>query len=132
MAAITTNAQDNGNNASQLPKNASTFMQKFFKTSTVSNVEKDHDDGRITYEVTLSNGTEIDFKQDGNWKEVDGNKASIPTGFIPKIITSYIEKNYKGGTITKIEKESSGYEVKLSTGMELKSDTNGKFTGIDD
>jgi len=43
-----------------------------------------------------------------------------------------VNKNFKGATIVKIDKEHYGYEVELSNGLDLKFNCNGSFMMIDD
>jgi hypothetical protein len=42
-----------------------------------------------------------------------------------------VRKNYSGATIVQIEKARSGYEVQLSTGLELTFNKNFKVIDID-
>ena len=56
---------------SVLPQAAQTILAKHFKAK-VSFVKIDKDFGRVSeYEVILTNGAEISFDRDGNWKNVE-------------------------------------------------------------
>lgn len=118
--------------ASVLPKAAQSVLSKNFKAG-VSVVKIDKDFGRVSeYEVILTNGTEITFDRDGNWKNVEvGGNATIPSAFIPSQIADYVRANMSGKKIVGIEKERSGYEVELSNGIDMKFDKNGQFVRYD-
>ncbi|MDE6410315.1 MAG: PepSY-like domain-containing protein [Muribaculaceae bacterium] len=118
--------------ASVLPKGAQTTLSKNFK-SKVSVVKIDKDFGRISeYEVVMTDGTEITFDRDGNWKDVEVNVSkSVPAAFIPAGVTSYVKANQKGQRVVGIEKTRSGYDVELSNGVEMKFDKDGKFIRYD-
>ena len=60
-------AQDIVIQPSQLPANAQSFLNTHFKGVGIGLVKKDLD----SYDVTLTDGTEIDFVINGEWK--DGN-----------------------------------------------------------
>ena len=119
--------------ASVLPKGAQTTLSKNFK-SKVSVVKIDKDFGRVSeYEVVMTDGTEITFDRDGNWKEVEVNVSkSVPTAFVPSGVTSYVKSNQKGQRVVGIEKTRGGYDVELSNGVEMKFDKDGKFVRYDD
>ena len=86
-------------------------------------------DGK-TYEVTLNDGTEIELKENGEWKEIKDIKG-IPSAIFPSTIKSYLQANYNNITVEKIEKESRGYKVELINNIDLEFDNNGKFVRID-
>lgn len=119
--------------ASVLPQAAQTLLAQNFKAG-VSVVKIDKDFGRVSeYEVILTNGTEITFDRDGNWKNVEvGGNATIPSALIPSQISEYVRANMSGQKIVGIEKERSGYDVELSNGIDMKFDKNGQFVRYDD
>jgi hypothetical protein len=114
----------------QLPDSAKSFIIKHFPDVKVKFVTVDDDDQ--DYEVKLTNGAEINFRSNGEWKNVEARKE-VPATCIPASIKDYAAKNYSGKKIVKLEKESYGFEVKLSGLMEteLKFDTNGNFLRVD-
>lgn len=119
--------------ASVLPKAAQTVIKNNFK-SKVSVVKIDQDFGRVSeYEVVLTDGSEISFDRNGNWKNVEvAVNGKIPAAFIPSAISNYVKKTQKGLSIVGIEKDRKGYEVQLSNGIEMKFDKQGKFLKFDD
>lgn len=119
--------------ASVLPKGAQTTLSNNFKAK-VSVIKIDKELGRISdYEVVLTDGTEITFDRDGNWKDIEvGINGTIPSGFIPAEVAKYVKKNQPGQKIVGIEKERHGYDVELSNGVDIKFDKQGQFIRFDD
>lgn len=134
VAALSMSARDNySRDASVLPKAAQTSISSNFKAK-VSMVKTDKDFGRVSeYEVILTDGTEITFDRDGNWKdiEVSANRA-VPSAYVPANVTQYVKNNHKGQKVVGIEKDRGGYEVELSNGLDLKFDRNGNFVKYED
>lgn len=119
--------------ANVLPVAAKTVIAKNFK-SEVSVVKVEKDWGRVSeYEVILTDGSEISFDRDGNWDKVEVNYTrSVPAGFIPKGISSFVRQNQPNTRIIGIDKERRGYDIELSNGVEMKFDKNGNFLRYDD
>jgi hypothetical protein len=113
-----------------LPANAQTFLKTHFGSKKPSYIIQDKELLSTEYKVQFDNKIEIEFDKKGNWKEVDGKNSKIPASIIPKKITSYVKTNFPKEKITKIEIGSSGYEVKLTNGLELKFNLKGDFTKI--
>ena len=84
---------------------------------------------KTDYDVRLVNGTTIEFSNAGKWTSVDCKTKEVPEGLIPKTIRNYVNKNFKDLKIVKIEKKSSGYEIGLSDGVELKFNLLGQYKG---
>ncbi|MDD6687766.1 PepSY-like domain-containing protein, partial [Sodaliphilus pleomorphus] len=76
-------------------------------------------------------GEKLEFDRNGNWTEIDCKKSRVPVALVPSAIKNYVRKNYSGATIVQIEKARSGYEVQLSTGLELTFNKNFKVIDID-
>ena len=82
--------------------------------------------------MLLADGTEVDFNAGGEWTGIDCKKIAVPSTFIPKSIYDYVLQNFSNLCITKIEKDSRGYDVELINGIDLKFDPKGAFLRIDD
>ena len=131
--AITANAGETfSRDASVLPKAAQTILADNFKAK-VSMIKIDKDFGRVSeYEVILTDGSEVTFDHNGNWKEVEVSlKNSVPSFFVPKSVSEYIKKTHSGQKIVGIEKNRSGYEVELTNGIDLKFNNQGLFLKYD-
>ena len=108
----------------QLPVAARQLIKKHFPQAKISYIKIDKDLFKsTTYEATLTNGTEIDF---------DCKKAAVPAAFVPGYVANYVNTDFAGEKIVKIERERKGYEVKLSNGMDVKFDVHGKLLKLDD
>lgn len=119
--------------ATSLPASASTFLNTFFKDVTIRKVEKQTPTAtnKTAYSVELANGIEVDFDQEGNWKEVESdNDTAIPTGFISTTIVSYVDTNYKTAQISAIDIVTAGFEVELTNDIDLLFDPSGQFVKI--
>lgn len=118
--------------ASVLPQAAQTVLTGNFK-SKVSLVKIEKTLGRVMdYDVILTDGTEVSFDRDGNWKSVEvGKSSAVPSYFILKTIADYVKKSHPGQKIVGVEKERSGYEIELSNGIDMKFDKQGTFLKFD-
>ncbi len=125
-------AQDRVITFNELPKAGKDFVTKYFDAKKVSVVTLDDDFFSKDYELVLTNGTKIELNGNGEWKEINGKRNNIPTGFIPKNIISYVKKSFPNTEIIKIEKERSGYSVELTNGLDLDFNSKGEFLRIDD
>lgn len=119
--------------ASVLPVAAQTTLKNNFKAG-ISFIKIDKTLGRIDdFEVVLSDGSEITFDRDGNWKDIEvaANK-SVPSAFVPAGVVTFVKNNQKNSKIVGIEKDRGGYTVDLANGVEIKFDKNGNFVRYDD
>ena len=108
-------------NQSDLPKAAQTFLSKHFPGDKVRKVEKEQGRRGAEYEVDLVSGAEVEFRENGDWKEVKAAKGqAVPAAIIPSAISKYVATNHAGKTIVEISRKRGGYEVELSNGVELK------------
>lgn len=120
-------------NPTTLPETAKTLISTHFPNATIRLVEKQNNanaNGSI-YDVSLSNGFEIDFDANGNWTEIDGNHQEIPTALIPEKINFYITTNYPDLFITSIDNEKTYFDIELSNDLDLVFDALGNFLRID-
>jgi hypothetical protein len=128
MSAKKTTSRDK----SVLPVAAQTVLNNNFSKTKVNHINIESGSfGKKEYDVILNNGTEIEFDKDGKWTEIDCGSNKVPDNLIMLPIRNYVNKNYKGTKIVKIERNSKGYEVELSNGLELKFAQNGDFLKID-
>ena len=110
----------------ELPQTAQNFLSTYFGKDKIVSAEKDTDGGRVTYDVHLNSGFEIEFDQNGEWTDVDAPYGKvIPSGIVPEVIANYIEVQCPGVGINEISRDSLGYEVKLVNGTELRFKPDG-------
>lgn len=115
-----------------LPEHVTAFIKQYFPDAQVSLARSEREFGGLEYDVTLNDGTEIDFEAGGDWDNVDCKTKAVPEALVPKAISEYVKANYAQLLITKIDKDRNGFDIDLSNGSELKFDLNGKFLMIDD
>lgn len=118
--------------ADRLPDAARSFINEYFAENTISYIKKDRGLANISYEVVLQDGTEIEFDKSGNWDSIDCKRNAVPAGLVPDAISEYVQVNFSGQLIVIIDREAFGYEIELSSDLELKFDKNGKMLEIDD
>lgn len=132
LLPVSMKADDKPIRFEQLPKVAQQFVKNHF-SSEVSYVTVDNDLIGKSYEVTLVDGTRIEFDRKGIWKDVDVEQGVVPSKIVPRSISNYVMKNFPGTTIKQIEKrDRGGYQVKLSNGLELKFNSKLQFVRMDD
>lgn len=121
---------------SNLPQEAQEMLTKYFPKGKVAMIKVDrHLLKKTDYDVKLVNGTKIEFSNKGKWTSVDCKTREVPEGLVMKPIRNYLNKNFAGQKVVKIKKKSSGYEVTLDDGVELKFNLLGGFSkvmGVDD
>ena len=118
-------------NRDELPQKAQDFLTEYFPKAKIGMIKVDkHLLKKTDYDVRLVNGTTIEFNNSGKWTSVDCKKREVPQGIIMKPIRNYVSKNFQGVIIVKIEKKSSGYEVELSDGIELKFNLLGQYKSV--
>ncbi|MDE5880254.1 MAG: PepSY-like domain-containing protein [Muribaculaceae bacterium] len=115
----------------ELPSAAKTFLNTYYQGVNYQ-TKKDKDDNE--YEVYLSNGHEVDFYSDGEWKDVKAGKKmneTVPVGFYPSEIDSYISDTHPTDGIHEISKERYGYDVELTNGTDIEFSSDGSFIRYD-
>lgn len=119
------------NDMAQLPESVQNVINDNFTSPvTIAEVES----GTIgvdEYEVYLADGTKVSFAGEV-WDEVKVPAGqSVPVAFIVEPIQTYVAENYPGQAIVKIERDRTGYDVKLANGVDIEFDNNGLFVKID-
>jgi hypothetical protein len=113
-----------------LPTAAQNFLNDNFSGEAVQSVIKDYDDGTHTCKVSLSDGTFIEFKKNGEWKEIENRTAGVPESALPVKIVEYLDTNYSNNFVVDIEHDR-GYDVELDSGLDLDFNSKGEFLRID-
>lgn len=118
--------------AEQLPAQSLTFIKTHFSGLKISYAKMETDFFDKTYDVVFVNGQKAEFDKNGEWKEVDCKYSAVPASVIPEAIKKYLTEQYPAETVIKIERDKTGYEVKLKNKLELKFNKAFQLTGIDD
>ena len=84
------------------------------------------------YQVVLTSGVMITFRNDGRLEKIETRKGGIPSGIMPVQITEMIKDRYPGVEIVEYEVGRKTYEVTLSNNVELKFNRDFNVIEIDD
>ncbi|MCD8030879.1 MAG: PepSY-like domain-containing protein [Bacteroides sp.] len=133
LAVPFVHADDITKDETKLPAEARSFIKQHFSNMEISHIKIDKELLRADkYDVIFTNGIEIEFDHEGNWKEIDGKHHTVPSSVLPDKIRNYISSNFNGEHVTKVERTSSRYEVELNNDRTLKFDKDGNFLKLDD
>ncbi|MFQ6341344.1 PepSY-like domain-containing protein [Campylobacter sp. VTCC 70190] len=105
--------------AENLPSISKEFLRTHFKAQ-VGIVQKD----KNSYEVYLSDGTELEFDIDGAWKEIENKSHPFNLDFLPQI-ASIVKNEFPNTKIREIERKINHYKIKLDNGIKILIDFNG-------
>lgn len=117
-------------NPNELPSVAEAYIDTHFADASVTSVLKEYDDLTYTYKVYLSDGTFIEFKKNGEWKDVENRVTGVPASVIPEKIATYITTNYPSNFVVDIERDRN-YDVELNNNLDLVFSLSGDFLRID-
>ena len=110
---------------SSLPQKSRAFINSTFPGVQIWKVERDG--GK--FEVKLSNGVDIDFYINGDWKDIDGGWVTIPFTVLPAAVANTVRQTYPQAAMVDVEKEWGNYKVKLNNMMELYVTSGGQLIG---
>lgn len=108
-----------------LPQKSRAFINSTFPGVQIWKVERDG--GK--FEVKLSNGVDIDFYMNGDWKDIDGGWVTIPFSVLPAAVANTVKQTYPQAMMVDVEKEWGNYKIKLNNFMELYITANGQLMG---
>lgn len=115
----------------QLPAAAKTVVNTYFKGKKVALAKQESGLIEKSYDVVFTNGDKVEFDRKGNWKEIECKGSSVPAKLVPAAIKKYVNTNYAGNRIIKIEKDRTEYDVELSNGIEITFNKNFQVIDID-
>lgn len=117
---------------SVLPTVSRSFLNDNFSGMDISHIKIESNlFGTKGYDVILTNGVNVEFDKNGQWKEIEARHASVPLNILPTVMADYIRTNFPDNHIVSADKDTREYEVKLNTGLELKFDLRGNFKKFD-
>lgn len=103
-----------------LPQNIQNFIATHFKAQ-IGLVEMD----RKSYEIYLTDGTELEFDLMGNWIEIESEFAPVDFGVLPPNVANIIKAQHPNATLLEVKRKMSYYKIKLSNKMKIYIDANG-------
>ena len=112
----------------KLSNEAKQFVAAHFNGVEILSVRKDG----FKYDVLLFDGTEIEFKCNGQWKEVDCGMNPLPAGILLPNTAQYLAVKFPMNFPTHVKYEHRRYEVEMDNDLDLVFDKNGGFMGADD
>lgn len=116
----------------QLPAKAQTFLTTYFKDAKVALATQDTELFSKSYDVVFNNGDKVEFDKSGEWTEVRCRLTGVPAELVPAPITTYVKNLYPDTQILQIERDTRGYEIKLSNRLEITFNKQMQPVDIDD
>lgn len=113
----------------ELPGEARSFIENYFPSADILSIVQEKEDGRKEYQVQLSDGTEMEFDEDGAWTNIECYYSPLPTGILPATVIAKVEELHSGAYINGVEKEQGGYvvEVTAADGIDWDMRFNAQF-----
>lgn len=130
--SISAIAQNSMTQLNQLPVTAQEFVKTYFSDYKIQYIFSDKEFADVDYKIRFEDGTEIEFNSKGEWTDVSSKQKCIPTGFILKEITDYVEMNHKDMCITDVEREFNRITIELDDNLEIEFNSKGKLISYDD
>lgn len=97
-----------------LPSEARSFIENYFPSADILSIVQEKEDGRKEYQVKLSNGTDMEFDEDGEWTNIECYFSPLPTGILPVNVITKVEELHPEAYINGVEKELGGYVVEVT------------------
>lgn len=97
-----------------LPSEARSFIENYFPGADILSIVQEKEDGRKEYQVKLSNGTDMEFDEDGEWTNIEFYFSPLPTGILPANVITKVEELHPEAYINGVEKELGGYVVEVT------------------
>lgn len=116
----------------QLPAKAQTFLNTYFKDVKVALATQETELFSKSYDVVFNTGDKVEFDKSGEWTEVRCRHTGVPAELIPAQIAQYVQTTYPDAQILQIERDSRGYEIKLSNRWEITFNKQMQVIDIDD
>ena len=114
-----------------LPLKAQTVLSQHFNNQKVNFASIESGIIDKNYDVVLQNGTKLEFDKKGNVTEIDCKQGAVPEKLIPQAINTYLQENYSGQTVRKIEFNKNEYELELSNGIDITFNTHFQVIDLD-
>ena len=109
--------------AESLPLASKFFVQRNFPNRSIAFMEMKTSSKGAMYLVTLNDGIQINFNENGSWEMVDCKMEAVPSKLVPDMVSTFMDAHYSSIPLVKIEKKSYGFEATLSNYATLKFDT---------
>lgn len=97
-----------------IPPDVKSFVLEYLGGEKIAKGKPDKDE----YKIRCVSGTKVEFDMKGRWKEIKNEKTGIPASAVkvlPNAAVLYLQNNYNGVAVKKIERKVDGYLVELGT-----------------
>ena len=108
-----------------------TFITEHSQNEKIAFAKEDRDLFKVTYEIVLTDGTKLEFRRNGDWKEIKRHRISIPEGIVPQEAAAKVKELYPNSVITKAEYDDKDLELELDNGLELKFGKGYELIGLE-
>lgn len=115
----------------QLPEKAQKIVLKAFPDTKIKKVDMERRASLIQYEVKLAGGIKMQFSKDGTFTECECSKSAVPDILIPEKIRAFLEKEFPGRIVMRIEHDGKLFEILLNNGDELSFNSSYRLIDID-
>ena len=115
----------------KLPAKAQEFIAQNLADKQISYIKIDKNLSHKEYDLVFTDGTEVEFDKDGDWKDITSKAAPFPVKVIPQKIKEYLDQNYSNIAVEELEKTRRGYDVELVNDLTLRFDKSGNFMRVD-
>jgi hypothetical protein len=92
----------------QLPTPALQFIAENFGNHDITTIEMEKKGLKTTYEVSLNDGTSIEFTKSGKWKKIDCVTNAVPSQLVPASIAQYVNRNFPGQKVVELPAIDNG------------------------
>lgn len=109
-------------NPNDLPEKALDFLRTYYGQHYAQSCEKEYD--TESYDVVMTDGTEVEFDYNGKVKEIDAPaKSTIGKDVVKEVVTDKVYKKLDelgvADKVEKIDREKRGYDIELADGNAL-------------
>ncbi len=132
MGSTTLIGRDRPVTYNQLPAKARQTIEDHFPGATLSYATYDNDPFEQHYEVVLTNGVKLDFRKNGEWRQIDCGRTAVPTALIPASVLQFVKAHHPDNQVVDIDRDGHEMDVKLNNGLDLKFTQSGRFKYYDD
>ena len=128
---LATAGNDKPISVTTLPIKAQILLTNYFGNQKVALATIESGVVNRSYDVVLQNGTKLEFNKKGELTEIDCKQGVVPVNLIPLSIKNYLQNNYPGQSVKKLEIKKKEYEVELSNGMDFTFNKHFQLIDID-
>lgn len=116
--------------ADQLPMAIKCFITNQFQGKSIAFAEKNNESNQFIYDVSLNDGTQLNFNDKGEWTKITNEMGDIPMCMYPSAINHFVNSCFPDASIVMVTKKSFGYIIGLSNAFNVKFNKEGLIYGL--